>query len=79
MRPRHPHAAESGVGKHIARESESVKECAAGKERVANAHPQKLASEPSKSSGAFFIALMRRMAAHSAVRLSRRDPRPSAR
>ena len=30
MRPRHPHAAESGVGKHIARESESVKACAAG-------------------------------------------------
>lgn len=45
MRPKHPHAAESGVGKHTARESESAKACAAGKERVANAHPHKLASE----------------------------------
>src|SRR5258707_15821487 len=65
MRPRHPHAAESGVGKHTARESERAQACATGKERVANAHPQKLASEPSKSSGAFFIALMRRMPAHT--------------
>jgi hypothetical protein len=48
MRPRHPHAAESGVGKHITRESESAKVCAAGKERVANAHPHKLAPEASK-------------------------------
>ena len=40
MRPKHPHAAESGVGKHTARESESAQACAAGKERVANAHPQ---------------------------------------
>ena len=40
MRPKHPHAAESGVGKHTARESERVQACAAGKERVANAHPQ---------------------------------------
>jgi hypothetical protein len=39
MRPRHPHAAESGVGKHTARESERVQACAAGKERVTNAHP----------------------------------------
>jgi hypothetical protein len=38
MRPRHPHAAESGVGKHTARESESAQACATGKERVANAH-----------------------------------------
>jgi hypothetical protein len=45
MRPKHPHAAESGVGKHTARESESAKACAAGKERVANAHSHKLASE----------------------------------
>jgi hypothetical protein len=45
MRPRHPHAAESGVGKHTARESESAQACAAGKERVANAHPHKLAPE----------------------------------
>jgi hypothetical protein len=45
MRPKHPHAAESGVGKHTARESESVKACATGKERVTNAHPHKLASE----------------------------------
>ena len=48
MRPKHPHAAESGVGKHTARESESAKECAVGKERVANAHPHKLAPEASK-------------------------------
>jgi hypothetical protein len=45
MRPRHPHAAESGVGKHTARESESAQACAAGKERVANAHSHKLALE----------------------------------
>ncbi|MFM1749283.1 MAG: hypothetical protein RLZZ188_2949, partial [Verrucomicrobiota bacterium] len=38
MRPKHPHAAESGVGKHTARESESAKACADGEERVANAH-----------------------------------------
>jgi hypothetical protein len=40
MRPKHPHAAESGVGKHTARESERAQSCATGKERVANAHPQ---------------------------------------
>jgi len=28
MRPKHPHAAESGVGKHTARESESAQACA---------------------------------------------------
>ena len=39
MRPKHPHAAESGVGKHTARESERAQACATGKERVANAHP----------------------------------------
>lgn len=55
MRPRHPHAAESGVGKHTARESESVQACAAGKERVTNAHPHKLAPEAPKASGAFFV------------------------
>ena len=55
MRPRHPHAAESGVGKHTARESERVQACATGKERVTNAHPHKLASEPSTSSGAFLF------------------------
>ncbi len=48
MRPRHPHAAESGVGKHTARESESAQACAVGKERVANAHSHKLAPEASK-------------------------------
>ena len=48
MRPKHPHAAESGVGKHNARESERVQACAAGKERVTNAHPHKLAPEASK-------------------------------
>ena len=55
MRPRHPHAAESGVGKHTARESERVQACAAGKERVTNAHSHKLAPEASKTSGAFFV------------------------
>src|SRR3982751_6387107 len=55
MRPRHPHAAESGVGKHTARESERVQACAAGKERVTSAHPHKLAPEASKTSGAFFV------------------------
>ena len=55
MRPRHPHAAESGVGKHTARESERAQACAAGKERVANAHPQKLASEASKLPEPFFM------------------------
>jgi uncharacterized Zn-finger protein len=39
MRPKHPHAAESGVGEHTARESEAPNVCV-GKERVANAHPQ---------------------------------------
>jgi acetyl esterase/lipase len=56
MRPKHPHAAESGVGKHIARESESAKACAAGKERVANAHPHKLAPEASKLPGPFLFS-----------------------
>jgi hypothetical protein len=40
MRPKHPHAAESGVGEHTARESERAQQCAIGKERVASAHPQ---------------------------------------
>ena len=53
MRPKHPHAAESGVGKHTARESERVQACAAGKERVTNAHPHKLALEASKLPGPF--------------------------
>ena len=48
MRPKHPHAAESGVGKHTARESERVQACAAGKERVTNAHPHKLAPEAAR-------------------------------
>ena len=48
MRPRHPRAAESGVGKHTARKSERVQACAAGKERVTNAHPHKLAPEAAK-------------------------------
>src|SRR5262245_51666844 len=56
MRPKHPHAAESGVGKHTARESERVQACAAGKERVTNAHPHKLAPEASKTSGAFLLS-----------------------
>jgi hypothetical protein len=46
MRPRHPHAAESGVGKHTARESERVQACAAGKEHVTNAHPHKTQTHP---------------------------------
>lgn len=40
MRPKHPPAAESGVGKHTARESERAQSCAIGKECVANTHPQ---------------------------------------
>jgi hypothetical protein len=40
MRPKHPHAAESGVGKHTARESERAQSCAIGKECVANTQPQ---------------------------------------
>jgi len=40
MRPKSAHAALSGVGEHPARESESAKWCAKGKERVANAHPR---------------------------------------
>jgi len=39
MRPKSAHAALSSVGEHTTRESESAKCCAAGKERVANAHP----------------------------------------
>ena len=39
MRPRALLAAVSGVGEHTARESEAPNVCA-GKERVANAHPQ---------------------------------------
>ncbi len=54
MRPKHPHAAESGVGKHTARESERAQSCAAGKERVANAHPQNLASGPQGPGAIFF-------------------------
>jgi hypothetical protein len=45
MRPKHPHAAESGVGKHTTRESESAKGCAAGKERVASAHSHELSED----------------------------------
>ena len=56
MRPRHPHAAESGVGKHTARESERAQACAAGKERVANAHPHNLALEPQGSGAILFLA-----------------------
>ena len=55
MRPRHPHAAESGVGKHTARESERVQACAAGKERVTNAHPHNLALEPQGSGAILFF------------------------
>jgi len=32
MRPKPPHAAESGVGKHTARESERAQACVTGKE-----------------------------------------------
>lgn len=55
MRPIHPHAAESGVGKHTARKCERVQACANGKERVTNAHPHKLASE-AHASGAFLFS-----------------------
>jgi hypothetical protein len=37
MRPRHPHAAESGVGKYIARESESAQACTAKTDKTINA------------------------------------------
>ena len=61
MRPKHPHAAESGVGKHTARESERVQACAAGKERVTNAHPHKLAPEAARLPGPFlFSAIAKR-------------------
>src|SRR6266545_3375607 len=68
MRPKHLHAAESGVGKHITRESERAQACAAGKERVANAHSHKLAPEASKTSGAFFVFRNRGLPAHQARR-----------
>lgn len=55
MRPKHPHAAESGVGKHTARESERAQACATGKERVANAHSHKLAPEAAKPPGPFLF------------------------
>ena len=55
MRPKHPHAAESGVGKHTTRESERAQACAAGKERVTNAHPHFLAPEPSGSGAKLFL------------------------
>jgi hypothetical protein len=61
MRPKHLHAAESGVGKHTARESERVQACAAGKERVTNAHPHKLAPEAARLPGPFlFFRAMKR-------------------
>src|SRR4051812_20452384 len=56
MRPKHLRAAESGVGKHTARESERVQACAAGKERVTNAHPHKLAPEAEKLPGPFLFS-----------------------
>lgn len=65
MRPKHPHAAESGVGKHIARESERVQACATGKERVTSAHPHKLASEASKLPGPFLCPRAAERAASS--------------
>jgi hypothetical protein len=55
MRPKHPHAAESGVGEHTARESESAKQCAR-EERAANALLN-LAPER-KRSGAFSFTLI---------------------
>ncbi len=39
MRPSPPHAAESGVGKHTARERERAQACVTGKECVAHTHP----------------------------------------
>ncbi len=55
MRPKHPPAAESGVGKHTARESERAQACANGKERVAHAHPQ-IWPRDRKVSGPYFFA-----------------------
>ena len=60
MRPKHPHAAESGVGKYIARESERAQVCITGKERVANAHPQNLAPGPQGPGAIFFRDLSRK-------------------
>lgn len=56
MRPIHPHAAESGVGKHTARESERVQACAIGKERVTHAHPQ-IWPRDRKVSGPYFFRI----------------------
>ena len=79
MRPKHPHAAESGVGKHTARESERAQACAAGKERVANAHPHNLALEPQGSGAILFLELRahRRKSAREAgsARLAHRNKR----
>ena len=49
-----PPAAESGVGKHTARESESAQACVSGKERVANAHSH-ISPGDRKVSGAFCL------------------------
>ena len=56
MRPKHPPAAESGVGKHTARESERAQACANGKERVAHAHPQ-IWPRDRKVSGPYFFRI----------------------
>ena len=73
MRPKHPHAAESGVGKHTARESERVQACAAGKERVTNAHPHKLAPEAARPPEPFcFSQTLKRKDAKSREGMPRR-------
>jgi hypothetical protein len=59
MRPKHPHAAESGVGEYTARESEAPNSVH-WKERAANAH-RNLAPEP-QGSGAFYFPPGRQLA-----------------
>ena len=59
MRPKHPHAAESGVGKHTARESERAQSCAIGKECVANTQPQ-IWPRDRKVPGPYFFGSLKR-------------------
>jgi len=72
MRPKHPPAAESGVGEHTARESESAQACAEGEERVANAHSHQLAPEASKLPEPF--AFYTRQSAHQPLLVHRSLP-----
>lgn len=68
MRPKPPHAAESGVGKHTARESERAQACVTGKECVANTHPQ-IWPRDRKVPGPYFFrgSIARRSAQRTAI------------